>query len=107
MTSMDRLYGNRNYGTLEPEYCSDQFSPVTIKGRKQALVLGLQQKLNENQSALSELEKQQKSLQEQGKDLDEQDLKRMKKIQDIISNLKGTIKEQVEMFNLKIDQKTK
>lgn len=107
MTSMDRLYGNRNYGTLEPEYCSDQFSPVTIKGRKQALVFGLQQKLNENQSALSELKKQQKSLQEKGKDLDEQDLKRMKKLQDIISNLKGTIKEQVEMFNLKIDQKTK
>ena len=107
MTSMDRLCGNRNYGTLEPEYVSDTFSPITVKGRKQALVDGMRAKLNEKQSALSELKKQQKALRANGRDLDEQDQKTMKKLEEIVANLKRVIDEQVTEFKLKIDQHTK
>ena len=42
-----------------------------------------------------------------GRDLDEQDQKRMKRCEEIIANLKRMIDEQVEMYNLKIDQHTK
>ena len=30
----------RNYGTLEPEYYSDNLGPITVKGKKQAIVAG-------------------------------------------------------------------
>ena len=92
----------RNYGTLEPEYTSDQFSPITIKGKKYALVSGMRAKLSENQDKLSELKKYQQSLKKIGKDLDEKDQKRMKKLQEIIGNLNSVINEQIEHFNLKI-----
>ena len=107
MANNDRLYGVKNFGTLEPEYFSDTFSPITVKGKKYILVSGLRAKLNEKQSALSELKKQQKALRANGRDLDEQDQKTMKKLEEIVANLKRVIDEQVTEFKLKIDQHTK
>ena len=91
----------RNYGTLEPEYYSDRLGPLTIKGKKQALVAGLESKLNENQIQLNELKKYQESLKKIGKDLDKDDAERMARIERIIKNLKQTINEQKTMFKLK------
>ena len=91
----------RNYGTLEPEYYSDRLGPLTIKGKKQALVAGLESKLNENQNKLNELKKYQESLKKIGKDLDKDDAERMTRIERIIKNLKQTINEQKTMFKLK------
>lgn len=107
MANNDKLYGVKNFGTLEPEYHSDQFSPITVKGKKYALVSGLRAKLSENQSSLNELKKYQKSLKKMGRDLDEKDQKIMKRLEEIVANLNHMIDEQVEMFNLKIDQHTK
>ena len=42
-----------------------------------------------------------------GRDLDEKDQKRMKRLEEIIANLKRMIDEQVTEFKLKIDQHTK
>jgi len=39
--------------------------------------------------------------------LDEHDQKIMKRLEEIVANLNRMIDEQVEMFNLKIDQHTK
>ena len=91
----------RNYGTLEPEYYSDHLGPLTIKGKKQVLVAGLESKLDENQNKLNELKKYQESLKKIGKDLDKDDAERMTRIERIIKNLKQTINEQKTMFNLK------
>ena len=91
----------RNYGTLEPEYYSDRLGPLTIKGKKQALVAGLESKLDENQNKLNELKKYQESLKKIGKDLDKDDAERMTRIERIIKNLKQTINEQKTMFKLK------
>jgi len=107
MANNDKLYGVKNFGTLEPEYHSDQFSPITVKGKKYALVSGLRAKLSEKTSALNELKKYQKYLKKMGKDLDEHDQKIMKRLEEIVANLNRMIDEQVEMFNLKIDQHTK
>ena len=92
----------RNYGTLEPEYYSDRLGPLTIKGKKQVLVAGLESKLDENQNKLNELKKYQESLKKIGKDLDKDDAERMTRIERIVSNLKQTINEQKTMIKLKM-----
>lgn len=107
MANNNKLYEVKNFGTLKPEYHSDQFSPITVKGKKYALVADFRAKLSENQSLLNELKKYQESLKKMGRDLDEKDQKRMKRCEEIIANLKRMIDEQVEMYNLKIDQHTK
>lgn len=99
---MEKVCMARSYGTMEPEYVSDRLSPATVKGKKQELVAGLRSKLNEQQAKLAELKKQRESLQEKGRDLDEQDLKRMKRLENIVVDLKQTIDKQVKMFNLKV-----
>lgn len=93
---------NRNYGTLEPEYYQENLGPLTIQGKKYALVSGLTEKLNSVQNELKECKKQQKTLQAKGKDLNEEDMKRMKRCEEIVANLKAVINREVTRFNLKI-----
>ncbi len=91
----------RNYGTLEPEYYSDNLGPITVKGKKQALVAGLESRLSINQSQLSELKNYQTSLAKMGKDLSKEDAARVQRLENIIANLKRIIDEQRTAFKLK------
>lgn len=93
---------NRNYGTLEPEYYQESLGPLTVQGRKYALVTELTGKLNSVQNELKECKKQQKTLQAKGKDLNEKDMERMKRCEEIVANLKAVINTEVTRFNLKI-----
>ncbi len=92
----------RNYGTIEPQYYQENLGPLTVKGKKSALVAGLQSRLDENQAKLQELKKYEESLAKNGKTLDAEDTARMKRIERIISDLKRIIDEQIQSFNLKV-----
>lgn len=93
---------NVNYGTLEPEYHQENLGPLTLKGKKYALVSGLTEKMHSVQNELQKYEQRQKSLLEKGKDLNAKDMKDMQKCKEIVVNLKRIIDNQVQQFNLKI-----
>lgn len=86
---------NVNYGTMKLKSYNDDITVVTTKGQKYKLVASLKTALASNELVVKELSK--------AKVLSEKDATKLAKARENIARLKNTIKEQQEMFGLKIE----
>ena len=90
-----------NYATLNPEYPTGKFSPLTVKGKKRELIEGFEKKLTEKINQLNGYKAKREEKIARGKDLSEDDLKVMKRLEQIVTDLRATIKQQKDMFNIR------
>lgn len=90
-----------NYGTLNPEYPTGKFKPVTAKGRKREVIESLEKTLKEKEEQLKKYQDKRKAKQDNGKDLDADDLKRLTRLTGIVNDMRTLINTQKQMFNIK------
>lgn len=81
-----------NFGSLQPDYTAQSGT----KYKKEQQAKAWEEQIKEKQKVLEELQTEQARLQAKGLDLDEDDLRRMRRVSDIIANLQRLVKENRE-----------